>query len=389
MLLQSFNQARGSGYEVYKTIDEYEKLKNKINKGKKINKINGKIEYKNIKFHYPSRPKQNILNNFNCIINSGETIGIVGKSGCGKSTILQLLQKFYNINEGELLIDDKNIIDYNTKDFRKKIGIVNQEPILYSGTIKDNIRYGNLECNDEDIYKASRDANAHEFIIKLKDGYNTFVGEDGNLLSGGQKQRIAIARALIRNPSIMILDEATSGLDSENEKIVQESLDKIIKLRKCTTLIVAHRLSTIENVDRIIVIDNGKIVEEGTNNELMKLNGIYANLKKQQQNHIIENIISPKSDDEENIQINNDNRDSRYSNEIITNKKNEKIIDIKENKRNKKIIMKNTIKNKCTWILAIISSLINGCTLPIYSLFFAQQVEILYYDDLEKQKKVH
>ena len=240
-------------------------------------KFEGKIEFKDISFSYPSRPELPVLNEINFTVQPGQKIALVGSSGAGKSTIIQLLFRNYPLNKGNILIDDKDFTAYDIQDLRANTAIVPQEVILFGGTIRDNICYGKLDATDEEILIAAKKANATEFIERFPEGLNTLVGERGLKLSGGQKQRIAIARAILRDPAILLLDEATSSLDAESEKLVQSALNALMEGR--TTIIVAHRLSTIRNVDEIIVIDHGKIAEKGTHQELSnKENGIYNNL---------------------------------------------------------------------------------------------------------------
>jgi ATP-binding cassette, subfamily B, bacterial len=249
-------------------------------KGNK-NEIEGKIVFENVNFSYPSRADVEVLKNLNLEINSGQKIAIVGHSGAGKSTIVQLLMKFYDINSGKITIDNKDIKPQDVTALRKNIAIVPQEVILFGGTILENIAYGRPDASFEEIKDAAIRANATEFINKFPDKFNTVVGERGIKLSGGQRQRIAIARAILKDPAILLLDEATSALDSESEKLVQEALDELMKNR--TSIIIAHRLSTIRNVDKIYVLKNGEITESGSHEELISKNeGIYSNLVKLQ-----------------------------------------------------------------------------------------------------------
>lgn len=243
--------------------------------------INGNVSIKDVHFSYPSRTDITVLKGIDIEIKKGEKIALVGQSGSGKSTIVQLLMKFYDINSGAIGIDGKSLADYNPTYLRNNIGIVPQEVIMFGGTIKENILYGKPHATDSEVISAAKQANAYDFIMDFPEQLDTIVGERGIKLSGGQRQRIAIARAILRNPSILILDEATSSLDAESEKIVQDALDKLMENR--TSIIIAHRLATIRDVDRIYVLENGKIVEQGTHHELAnKENGIYNNLAKLQ-----------------------------------------------------------------------------------------------------------
>ncbi len=244
-----------------------------------LENITGKVEYKNVTFAYNLEGK-NVLKNINFIANPGETIALVGASGAGKSTLVNLLPRFYNPNEGEILIDGINIAHVSLKSLRKQIGIVLQETILFSGTIAENIAFGKAEFELKDIEAAAKLANANEFIRKFTEGYGTILGERGVNLSGGQRQRIAIARAILYNPSILILDEATSALDSESEKLVQEALERIMENR--TVFVIAHRLATVRRADRILVLEDGIIVEDGNHQELLEKQGRYASFHAQQ-----------------------------------------------------------------------------------------------------------
>ena len=244
--------------------------------GEKPDKFDGSIEFKDITFTYPTRPDIKVLEGFNLNIEVGKTYALVGPSGCGKSTVIQLLQRFYDPSTGEVLVGGKDVRTLNVKWLRQHIGVVSQEPVLFDTTISENILYGKEGATQEEVKQAAIDANAHDFISKLPDGYNTLVGEGGTQLSGGQKQRIAIARALISDPKILLLDEATSALDTESESIVQQALDQARAGR--TTIVIAHRLSTIQNADLIASVQDGRIVEKGSHSELMDKEGLYYNL---------------------------------------------------------------------------------------------------------------
>jgi ATP-binding cassette subfamily B (MDR/TAP) protein 1 len=216
-------------------------------------------------------------------------VALVGPSGSGKSTVIQILERFYDPLKGTVMIDDVDIKDFDLKWLRRNIGLVSQEPILFSGTIVENILLGNPEASMEEVEKAAKLANAYDFIMNQPDGFKTLVGEIGTQLSGGQKQRIAIARAILKNPKILLLDEATSALDTESERLVQNALDNLMQGR--TTIIIAHRLSTIRNANVIYVMLNGKIVEQGTHHQLLELNGVYTSLAAQQLADMEEKII--------------------------------------------------------------------------------------------------
>ena len=246
--------------------------------GEKLDKVDGTLEFRDVHFRYPTRLEQPILRGLNLTVRPGQYVALVGASGCGKSTTIALLERFYDPIVGGIFIDGKEISTLNIVDYRSHIALVSQEPMLYQGTIRENILLGTTQHTvpDSTIEFACREANIYEFILSLPEGFNTMVGSKGTLLSGGQKQRIAIARALIRDPKILLLDEATSALDSESEHVVQMALDKAAKGR--TTIAVAHRLSTIQKADVIYVFDQGRIVEQGTHSDLMRANGRYSEL---------------------------------------------------------------------------------------------------------------
>ena len=245
--------------------------------------VKGNIHFNNLSFSYPSRPDVQVLNNINFEIKQGQNIALVGPSGAGKTTLASILFGFYKINEGEISVDGKNIDNYDLHFLRKQIAIVPQDIILFGGTIKENIAYGKLDATEQEIEDAAKKANALNFINDFPEKMETLVGERGIQLSGGQRQRIAIARALLKNPSILILDEATSALDSESEKLVQEAMDILMKGR--TSIVIAHRLSTIKNADCILVLENGQIIEQGTHKELKENGGLYNQLSDMQFNH--------------------------------------------------------------------------------------------------------
>jgi ATP-binding cassette, subfamily B, bacterial len=246
----------------------------------------GEIEFRDVDFAYDSRNDDPLFENLNLHIAAGEKLALVGHSGGGKTTITKLLLRFVDVTNGEVLFDGQNIAEARLRDLRDSIASVPQEPIMFHRSIRENIRYGKLNATDDDVIAAARKANAHEFITKLPQGYDTLVGERGVKLSGGQRQRIAIARAVIKDAPILVLDEATSALDSESEKLIQEALWALMKSR--TAVVIAHRLSTIQRMDRIVVLDEGTISEEGTHQELLKNNGIYAKLWKHQSGGFIE-----------------------------------------------------------------------------------------------------
>lgn len=269
----AFQQASASAERVFEILDiqsESYESPNAIT----MPRINGNVEFKDVTFSYNN--KELVLDQINLSVKAGESIALVGPSGAGKTTLVNLLMRFYDINNGEITIDGYAINELTLKSLRSQVGLVPQETILFSGTVRDNIAYGRFDATDDQIINSARGANIHDFIMQLPNGYNTPIGEHGMQLSGGQRQRIAIARAILKDPRILILDEATSSLDTESEVLVQEALTNLMRGR--TTFIIAHRLSTVMNADRIIVLDKGKIVESGNHNKLLTMNGLYKKL---------------------------------------------------------------------------------------------------------------
>ncbi len=242
--------------------------------GMEVGRFSGEVEFKNVQFSYPSRKDVEVLKGLNLKIKAGQRVALVGTSGAGKSTVMQLLLRFYDIDGGEILVDGKSIFDYNISSYRSNLSIVPQEVILFGGTIRENILYGRENATEEEVIEAAKQSNSWEFIQSFPDGLETIIGERGVKLSGGQRQRIAIARALLKDPSILLLDEATSALDTESERVVQDALDKLMVGR--TSIIIAHRLSTIKDVDCIYVLDEGQIEEQGKHQELMVADGLYS-----------------------------------------------------------------------------------------------------------------
>jgi subfamily B ATP-binding cassette protein MsbA len=231
------------------------------------------IAIKNISFKYED---EYVLKNFNLKVPKGQTVALVGQSGSGKSTIANLMTRFYDVNEGDITIDGVDIRDFTKKSLRNLLGLVTQDSILFNDTVKNNIGLGKENATEEEIIEAAKIANAHDFISDLPQGYNTNIGDSGNKLSGGQKQRLSIARAVLKNPPIMILDEATSALDTESERLVQDALEKMMQNR--TSIVIAHRLSTIQNANTIVVLQKGEIVEQGSHSQLMDKDGVYKKL---------------------------------------------------------------------------------------------------------------
>ncbi|VFQ60302.1 unnamed protein product [Cuscuta campestris] len=280
--INAFASGKAAAYKMFETIEREPSIDASNTTGVTLEDVRGEIELKNVYFRYPARPGVEIFSGFSLRVPSGKNAALVGQSGSGKSTVISLLERFYDPNAGEVLLDNINLKMFKLKWLREQMGLVSQEPILFTTTIKENIAYGKENATDEEIRTAMELANAAKFIDKLPKGLDTMAGQHGTQLSGGQKQRIAIARAILKNPKILLLDEATSALDAESERIVQEALDRVKSNR--TTVVVAHRLTTIRNADLIAVVQSGKLLEQGTHDELIRdRNGAYSQLVRMQQ----------------------------------------------------------------------------------------------------------
>ncbi|RXN18488.1 multidrug resistance 1-like protein [Labeo rohita] len=418
--LESIAKARGAAYEVYKTIDMPRPIDSSSKEGHKPDHVKGDIEFKNIHFNYPSRKDVKILQGMSLKVPHGKTIALVGASGCGKSTTIQLLQRFYDPDAGEVTLDGHDIRSLNVRWLRENMGIVSQEPVLFGTTIAENIRYGREDATDEDIERAIKEANAYDFISKLPD-LNTMVGERGAQLSGGQKQRIAIARALVKNPKILLLDEATSALDTQSESIVQAALDKARAGR--TTIVIAHRLSTIRSADIIAGFNDGKVVEQGTHRELMAKKGVYYSLVMQQtagrpnddldaNEDDIQDVSEGETEDEESsetetpeggteMQMENGTlrrslrrgsgrHSSRKKSSRKKSKKSKK--DKKEKEKVEEIpFTKILALNKPEWpylLVGILASLVGGAVYPCVAILFAKIIGVFAEvdPDIKRQK---
>ena len=242
--------------------------------------LTGKVEFRHVSFAYEDEPERLILKDVNVTVNPGETIALVGPTGAGKTTIVNLIGRFYEVTDGEILLDGTSVREVTLESLRSQMGIMTQDNFLFSGTIRDNIRYGRLDATDEEIEAAAKAVNAHEFIMGLENGYETEISERGSRLSIGQRQLLAFARTMVSNPRILILDEATSSIDTHTERLVQQGIEHLLAGR--TSFVVAHRLSTIRKADRIFVIDQGNILEQGNHRELMEKKGAYYQLYQSQ-----------------------------------------------------------------------------------------------------------
>uniref|UniRef100_A0A8B9W219 Bile salt export pump n=1 Tax=Anas zonorhyncha TaxID=75864 RepID=A0A8B9W219_9AVES len=376
--LEAFATGRGAATDIFETIDKKPTIDCMSEDGYKLDKVRGEIEFHNVTFHYPSRPDVKILDNINMVIKAGETTAFVGASGAGKSTTIQLIQRFYDPTDGmvSITLDGHDIRSLNIQWLRSQIGIVEQEPVLFATTIAENIRYGRDEATMDDIIKAAKQANAYRFIMDLPQQFDTHVGEGGSQMSGGQKQRIAIARALVRNPKILLLDMATSALDNESEAIVQEALHKARLGR--TSISIAHRLSTIKAADVIIGFEHGRAVERGTHEELMKRKGVYFML-----------VTLQSKGDAALTRAATESKCLIFFNKLIRKRK----------KKKEPVVVEEDIKpvpftrilkyNASEWPYMVLGSLgaaVNGAVSPLYALLFSQILGTFSILDEEEQK---
>ncbi|NXM14868.1 ABCBB protein, partial [Ploceus nigricollis] len=417
--LEAFATGRGAATNIFETIDEKPTIDCMSEDGYKLDKVRGEIEFHNVTFNYPSRPDIKILDNLNMVIKAGETTAFVGASGAGKSTTIQLIQRFYDPTDGMITLDGHDIRSLNIQWLRSQIGIVEQEPVLFATTIAENIRYGWDEATMEDIIKAAKQANAYNFIMDLPQKFDTHVGEGGSQMSGGQKQRIAIARALVRNPKILLLDMATSALDNESEAIVQEALHKARLGR--TAISIAHRLSAIRAADVIIGFEHGRAVERGTHEELLQRKGVYFMLvtlqskgdtapNREETQTAENNVVEPNLENVQSFsrgsyqaslraslrqrsrsQLSNVVPDPPLAVILATAQKKEKIQDESVVEEDAKPVPFTRILkyNASEWPYLVLGSLaaaVNGAVNPLYALLFSQILGTFSILDEENQK---
>ncbi|XP_047703316.1 ATP-binding cassette sub-family B member 5 [Prionailurus viverrinus] len=384
---ETFTIARGAAFNIFQVIDKKPAIDNFSTTGYKPECIEGTVEFKNVSFSYPSRPSIKILKGLNLKIKSGETVALVGPNGSGKSTAVQLLQRLYDPDNGFITVDGNDIRTLNVQYYREHIGVVSQEPVLFGTTINNNIKYGRDGVTDEEIEKAAKEANAYDFIMEFPNKFNTLVGEKGAQMSGGQKQRIAIARALVRNPKILILDEATSALDTESESVVQAALEKASKGR--TTIVIAHRLSTIRSADLIVTIKDGMVAEKGIHAELMAKQGLYYSLVMSQDIKKADEQMGPMAYSTEK----NTNSVSLCSMSNIKSDftgKSEESIQYKETSLPEVSMLKIFKLNKSEWlsvVLGTLASILNGAVHPVFSIIFAKIITM--FENVDKTTLKH
>ncbi|XP_072707607.1 ATP-dependent translocase ABCB1 isoform X2 [Ciconia boyciana] len=394
--IEAFASARGAAYAIFNIIDNEPQIDSYSETGYKPDHIKGNLEFQNVYFNYPSRPDVEILKGLNLKVSCGQTVALVGGSGCGKSTTVQLIQRFYDPKEGTVTIDGQDIKTLNVRYLREIIGVVNQEPVLFATTIAENIRYGREDVTMEEIEKATKEANAYDFIMKLPNKFETVVGERGAQLSGGQKQRIAIARALVRNPKILLLDEATSALDTESESVVQAALDKAREGR--TTVVVAHRLSTVRNADLIAVFEGGVIAEQGNHFKLLERKGIYYKLVNMQ---AIEAEVPSSEKDDNALSVKKSESESEFEESLTkglrrqSTRRSMKKPEVQNDDPDEKTsspdeelspasFLKIMKLNKTEWpyfVAGTLCAIINGALQPAFAIIFSEIIGIFSETD--------
>ncbi|KAI4972781.1 hypothetical protein ZWY2020_003706 [Hordeum vulgare] len=388
--LQTFNQAKAAGKEVFKVIRRNPSIS--YGKGGAVlEKVYGEIKLHALHFAYPSRQDKPILQGFSLSIPAGKVVALVGSSGCGKSTVISLLQRFYDPTSGDIFIDGHSIKKLDLKSLRRNIASVSQEPSLFSGTIKDNLRIGKMDATDEEIIEAATTANVHSFISKLPNEYLTEVGERGVQLSGGQKQRVAIARAMLKDPPILLLDEATSALDSESEKLVQDALERAMHGR--TVILIAHRMSTIVNADTIVVVENGSVAQTGTHQELLEKSTFYSNVCSMQniEKESGKMVASPCDN-----KVIEEQTDEAYNRQPSTKQGQQNKLEPLNSKQSKQEVGKEIPPFFRIWyglhkddiakiLLGSSAAAISGISKPLFG-YFIMTIGVAYYDSDAKRK---
>uniref|UniRef100_A0A8C2ENE1 ATP-binding cassette, sub-family B (MDR/TAP), member 11a n=1 Tax=Cyprinus carpio TaxID=7962 RepID=A0A8C2ENE1_CYPCA len=391
--LEAFASGRAAAKSIFDTIDREPEIDCFSEEGHVLDKVKGDIEFHSVHFNYPSRPEVKILDDLNVVVKAGETTAFVGPSGSGKSTTIQLIQRFYDPKEGMVTLDGHDIRSLNIQWLRSLIGIVEQEPVLFATTITENIRYGRAGVTMEEVIEAAKQANAYNFIMDLPQKFDTLVGEGGGQMSGGQKQRIAIARALVRNPRILLLDMATSALDNESEAVVQEALDKARQGR--TTISIAHRLSTVHNADVIVGFEHGRTVERGTHRQLLDRNGVYFTLVTLQNQGKDTDSDKPEYSEYREFWRSLETLIVRKSPNCTFISCNSEKKERKKQLQRKKVIepapVARILKYNCPeWPYMLLGSLgaaINGSVNPIYALLFSEILGTFSIQDLDEQRR--
>ncbi|CAN1196449.1 ABC transporter B family member 4 [Linum perenne] len=378
--MSAFAAGKAAAYKMFETIDRRPTIDASDPRGKTLEEIRGDIDFKEVNFSYPSRPDEQIFSSFSISIPSGTTMALVGESGSGKSTVISLIERFYDPQSGEVLIDGINLKEFQLKWIRQQIGLVSQEPVLFASSIRDNIAYGKDGATDDEIKAATELANAAKFIDKLPQGIDTMVGDHGTLLSGGQKQRIAIARAILKNPRILLLDEATSALDAESERVVQDALDRVMVAR--TTVIVAHRLTTVRDADVIAVIHRGKIVEKGSHSELIEdPEGAYSQLIRLQEVNKETEQQESRHDTPRSSPIwaspaldrRNDNLKDEFNDELQATKEKKNVPEVPVTR-----LMYLNKPELPAIIAGTISACANGAIMPVYGVLISKAIKTFF-----------
>ena len=366
--------AMATAARLWQVIDRQPKIDSSAERGLRPEVVRAEVEFRNVHFRYPTRPEVPVLEGFSLRVCAGESVALVGASGCGKSTVVQLLQRFYDPLEGAVLVDGHDVRDWNVEHLRRQMASVSQEPQLFDASLFDNIALGSVNklVTQTDVEAAAKEANAHDFVRALPDQYETRVGERGAQLSGGQKQRVAIARALIKEPKILLLDEATSALDLESEAVVQQALERAARGR--TTLIVAHRLSTIVNCSRIVFIKDGRVLEEGTHAQLMASKGLYSALVRRQQMSETSEGSEPEADAQPFPEAEEQEESAEEEMEMRDEEQREQ--SIIRHKFSSGRLWRMLLLDKAFLFGGLFLSLLYGLVVPVYAFVFGQFVEV-------------